>query len=119
MSEIITLLIDRDRIPRYHQVQGLLSLVDGCTQDIKSVVRENYVELVEILGLEVALIVHAHFKSILCVKYFYTEEYIVKLASQCTTKREREKLAVECGCSLQTIDGWLRKTKKKEEVSGI
>jgi len=112
MTETLNVSIDINKIARYHQVQELLSLIDNNSSDITGVVRENYVELVEILGLEVAAIIHAHFKSILCVKYFYTEEFIVGLASKCTNKREKEKLALECGCSLQTIDKWLREARK-------
>ena len=115
MIGTIDFSIDVEKLPRYHHVQELLSLADGCSESITDVVRENYVDLVEILGLELACIIHAHFKLISCVKYFYTEEYIVYLASQCETKHEREKLAFGCGCSLQTIDGWLREAKKKEE----
>ena len=97
----------------YHQVQELMSLVDKYSANITSLVSENYTELVDILGLEIALIIHTHLTSFSRTRYFYTEEYIAILASQCIKKQEREKLAFKCGCTLQTLDSWVRRARKK------
>jgi len=72
MQEIITISINRSKLPLYYQVQELMSLADGDSEDVTSLVSENYVELVEILGLEVALIIHTHFTSISRTRYFYS-----------------------------------------------
>jgi len=114
MDETITISISKEKIPNYHQVQELLSLADGCPENIVSMVNENYAQLVDVLGLEVALIFHTHFISITRARYFYSEEYIALLASQCTKKQEREKLAFTCGCTLQTLDTWMRKSRRGE-----
>jgi len=46
------------------------------------------------------------------MEMLYTEEHIAMLASQCIKRQEREKLAFKCGCTLQTLDSWVRKAKK-------
>ena len=113
MSEMITVTINKEKLPMYHQVQELLSLADGCTDTLTSVVSENYSELVDVLGLEIALIFHTHFASISRSKYFYTEDYIATLATQCVKRKDRVKLAFKCGCTVQTIDGWVRRAARK------
>ena len=114
MSETITITLDKGKIPNYHQVQELLSLADNCPENLVSIVNENYAPLVEVLGLEIALIFHTHFISITRARYFYSEEYVAMLASQCTKKQERERLAFICGCTLQTMDTWMRRARRGE-----
>jgi len=114
MEEAITISIDKGKLPMYHQVQELLSLANDCPENLPSVVHDNYAQLVDVLGLEIALIIHTHFISITRARYFYSEEYVAVLASQCTRKQEREKLAFTCGCTLQTLDTWMRKARRGE-----
>ena len=73
MTEMITVSINKEKLPMYHQVQELMSLAEGCSDNLTSVVSENYTELVDILGLEVALIIHTHLTSISRARYFYTQ----------------------------------------------
>jgi hypothetical protein len=114
MQETITITINKEKLPMYFQVQELMSLADEHTENISSLVSENYAELVDILGLEIALIFHTHFTTISRTRYFYTEQHIAMLASQCAKRQDREKLAFKCGCTLQTLDGWVRKSRKGE-----
>ena len=114
MEDTINISIDRAKIPNYYQVQELLSLADDCTEKLSSVVNENYAQLVDVVGLEIALIIHTHFISITRARYFYTEEYIAMLATQRRRKQERERLAFTCGCTLQTLDTWVRKARRGE-----
>jgi len=116
MEEEIIITINKEKLPMYHQVQELLSLADGCPEYLSSVVNENYSQLVDVLGLEIALIIHTHFISITRARYFYTEGYIALLATQCTRKQEREKLAFTCGCTLQTLDTWVRKARRTSNL---
>ena len=114
MEENITITISKEKLPNYHQVQELLSLADDCQESMANLVNENYTQLVDTLGLEIALIIHFHFISITRARYFYAEEFIGLLATQCTKKQEREKLAFTCGCTLQTLDTWMRKVRRGE-----
>lgn len=114
MQETINISINKEKLPLYHQVQELLLLADDCPENIVSVVNENYAQLVDVLGLEIALIFHTHFVSITRARHFYTEEYVGLLASKCTKKQERERLAFTCGCTLQTLDTWMRKVRRGE-----
>ena len=117
MDETITITISKEKLPYYHQVQELLSLADNCTENMASQVNENYAQLVDIMGLEIALIIHTHFISITRARYFYAEDYMGLLANQCTKKQEREKLAFTCGCTLQTLDTWMRRVRSSHSDS--
>jgi len=114
MEDTITITLNKEKIPNYHQVQELLFWADNCPENITSLVNENYIQLVDVLGLEIALIIHTHFVSITRHRYFYSDEYMGVLALQCTKKQEREKLAFTCGCTLQTLDTWMRKVRRGE-----
>ena len=92
-------------------VEDLLSLADG-QSDMGSIVNGDYAEVVRLLGIEVALKLYIHFRGchISLPKHFYKTEYIITVASKCSDKREREKIAIICGYTAQWIERRIRES---------
>jgi len=93
-------------------VEDLLSLADSNTDDFANIVNGDYAEVVRILGVEIALKMYIHFRGchISFPKHFYKPDYVVALASKCTDKREREKIAIVCGYTAQWIERRVRES---------
>lgn len=83
----------------------LLSLAKEC--DILEDVNDGYIELIELLGIELTLKLFRYYGGcqVNYPKHFFKADFVAKAASQRLGKREKERLAVACGYTV----GWIEK----------
>jgi hypothetical protein len=87
----------------------LLSIAQG--NDIAEAANEEYRELIELFGLDVALGLYKHYRGcrIDCPKNFFNTDFLIKVAAEKENKREREKIAVTCGLTSEWLEARVRK----------
>ena len=90
--------------------KDILSLLDGNMDNIVNTVTKGYADIAQVFGGEMALAMYANFRgcTINCAMSFFKKEYVVELAMKCKDKRERERIAMICGYSSQTIEKAVR-----------
>ena len=98
-------------------VQELLDLAgDNAknSEEFQGIVSGDYAEIVKVFGIDIAVKMYIHFRgcNISCPKHFYTQEYVVSVASQFSERRERERVAITCGYTSHWIE------RKVREVLG-
>ena len=91
-------------------IKDLLSLTDGNLDNLANIVTKGYSDIAQVFGGEMALQMYANFRgcTINCAMMFFKKEFVIELASKCSDKRERERIAMICGYSSQTIEKAVR-----------
>lgn len=94
-------------------IKDLLSLNDGNIDNLADVVTKGYSDVARIFGGEMALKMFVYFRgdTINCAMGFYKKDFVVDLAAKCEDKRERKRIAMICGYSLQTIEKAVREKR--------
>jgi len=89
------------------------AFVDG--ENEKDALTGSYPELIELIGVEATLKLFKYFKGgkIDCHKFFYRQDYIVELSAQIEDKRERAKIAIASGYTVNRIETLVREWKKE------
>lgn len=95
------------------------ALVDANEKDADAL-NGSYPELVELIGVEATLKLFRYFRGskIDCPKFFYRQDYIVEIAVQVSDKRERAKIAIASGYTVNRLEVLVRE-KKKEDRKNI
>lgn len=77
----------------------------------------SYPELMALIGIEATLKLFKYFhgSKIDCPKFLYRQEYIVAIAAQIPEKRERAKLAIACGYTVNRLEVLIREWKKENQ----
>ena len=75
----------------------------------------SYPELVELIGCEATLKLFKHFRGgkIDCPKFLYKQDHLVDLATQVQDKRERAKIAIASGYTINRLEALVNKRKKE------
>jgi len=75
----------------------------------------SYSELVELIGVEATLKLYKYFRGskIDCPKFLYRQDYIVEIAAQVSDKRERAKIAIASGYTVNRLEVLVREWKKE------
>jgi len=91
-------------------VKDILSLLNGNLDNLANITTKGYADVANVFGGEIALAMYANFRgcTINCAMSFFKKEYVVELAMKCKDKRERERIAIICGYSSQTIEKAVR-----------
>jgi hypothetical protein len=91
-------------------VEDLLALADYGSDDFEHILNGDYAEVVKALGIDIAVKMYIHFRGchLSFPKYFYMPDYVVRIASNCQDKREREKIAITCGYTSQWVERKVR-----------
>ena len=90
--------------------KDILSLLDGDLDNLVNIVTKGYADIAHVFGGEMALAMYANFRgcTVNCAMNFFKKEYVVEIAMKCKDKRERERIAMICGYSSQTIEKAVR-----------
>jgi len=78
----------------------------------------SYPDLVELIGCEAALKIFKHYRGgkIDCPKFLYRQDYLVDLASKVSDKRDRAKIAIASGYTVNRLEALVNKRKKEEKT---
>ena len=77
----------------------------------------SYPELVELIGCEATLKLFKHFRGskIDCPKFLYRQDYLAEMASHVSDKRERAKIAIASGYTVNRLEALVGKRKKEND----
>ena len=98
-------------------IQDLLDLAGdnvNTPSHFQGIVGGDYSEIVKVFGVEVAVRMYIHFRgcSLGFPKHFFKPEYVVSVASKCSDRRDRERIAITCGYTSQWIERMVRESSK-------
>jgi hypothetical protein len=98
--------------------EDFLSISDGW--NLAEAVKKEYREIIDIFGIDVALKLFQHYRGckLVCPKYFYNADFVIKVAAQKEDKREREKIAVLCGYTAEWLEQRVRKYWNQQSERG-